>query len=87
MAHSAESIKRGGGSLKAGFAIRTVTALPEPKPRNWRQYLPSLPLDPWGKDYQYKQPGTHNPSGYDLYSMGKDRLPDTADDIGNWKTD
>ena len=26
----------------------------------------------------------HNPDSYDLFSKGKDKLPDTADDIGNW---
>jgi general secretion pathway protein G len=57
----------------------------EPRPRNWRQSLPSLPLDPWGSDYRYLQPGRHNPNGYDLYSAGKDRIPETGDDIGNWQ--
>jgi general secretion pathway protein G len=59
----------------------------EPKPRNWRQYLPSLPLDPWGQQYRYLQPGKHNSNGYDLFSTGKDRTPETPDDIGNWDQD
>jgi len=56
----------------------------EPRPRQWRQQYDSVPLDPWGKEYLYVQPGKHNTSGYDLYSAGPDRIPDTADDVGNW---
>jgi general secretion pathway protein G len=59
----------------------------EPRPRNWRQALPSLPLDPWGSQYRYLQPGRHNPNGYDLFSAGKDGIPETGDDIGNWQSD
>lgn len=59
----------------------------EPRPRNWRQSLQSVPIDPWGSEYRYLQPGRHNPNGYDLYSAGKDRIPETADDIGNWQSD
>jgi general secretion pathway protein G len=43
-----------------------------------------LPLDPWGEPYQYRYPGTKNPGSYDLFSKGADKVPDTADDIGNW---
>ena len=40
--------------------------------------------DPWGSPYQYVVPGSHNPESYDLWSLGPDGTPDTADDIGNW---
>jgi len=43
-----------------------------------------LPPDPWGEPYQYRYPGTHNKSGYDLFSKGPDKNEGTADDIGNW---
>ena len=67
--------------------LKALVAKPEgePKPRSWRQYMKSVPTDPWDKPYIYVQPGKRNPSSYDLYSSGKDRLPDTADDIGNWQ--
>ena len=42
------------------------------------------PLDPWGEAYQYRSPGTHNKSGYDLFSKGPDKTEGTEDDIGNW---
>ena len=52
---------------------------------NWNgPYLEKDPIDPWKNPYQYKQPGAHNTSGYDLYSLGKDGLDGTEDDITNW---
>jgi general secretion pathway protein G len=49
-------------------------------------YLPDdrLPLDPWGRPYQYRYPGVHIVNGYDLWSLGPDGVSGTADDIGNW---
>lgn len=53
--------------------------------KSWRgPYLEKKALDPWKQEYQYKQPGTHNPSGYDLWSTGA-KPDDAADDIGNWE--
>lgn len=54
----------------------------DPKPTRWYQLFKELPLDPWGQHYVYVSPGRKNPTGYDLYSAGPDRQPDTADD--NW---
>jgi general secretion pathway protein G len=51
---------------------------------NWKQYIPSIPADPWGHDYIYHRQGTHNPGGIDVYSMGPDGKDGTEDDIGNW---
>jgi general secretion pathway protein G len=46
-------------------------------PKNWKgPYLRQLiPMDPWGKPYVYVSPGVANPSGYDLYTLGKDGKP------------
>ncbi|GAB2882952.1 type II secretion system major pseudopilin GspG [Uliginosibacterium flavum] len=44
-----------------------------------------LPNDPWGRPYQYKQPGEHGE--LDLFSFGKDGQPGgtgEAEDLGNW---
>ena len=46
-------------------------------------YLEKVPVDPWGKPYQYRTPGTHNTTSYDVYSFGKDGA-ESGDDIGNW---
>ena len=57
-----------------------------PAPLNWAgPYIERKPLDPWGRPYQYKSPGAHNPMGYDLYSLGKDGQEGTGDDIKNWE--
>jgi general secretion pathway protein G len=48
-------------------------------------YLKKVPLDPWGRAYVYKHPGTHNTDTYDLYSLGKDGQEGGSDDITNWK--
>lgn len=52
----------------------------EPRPARWTQFLDSVPKDPWGSEFVYVNPGRKNPTGYDLYSAGQDRKPDTADD-------
>jgi len=59
----------------------------EPVPQNWNgPYLEKMPLDPWGKPYQYASPGTHRPHDYDLFSNGKNPKPEeTDDDIVNWQ--
>jgi general secretion pathway protein G len=66
--------------LKALWAKPTL----DPIPPRWHAELDSEVLDPWGHPYKYVYPGKHNPDKYDIYSMGEDGLPDTADDIGNW---
>jgi general secretion pathway protein G len=46
-------------------------------------YLERLPSDPWGNGYQYRYPGQHNTSSFDLFSMGADGR-EGNDDIDNW---
>ena len=45
-----------------------------------------LPIDPYGMEYHYVQPGVHNPDNYDLFSSGPDRIAGTPDDQGNWES-
>lgn len=42
-----------------------------------------IDTDQWGKQWQYRYPGTHNNS-YDLYSAGPDGIEGNDDDIKNW---
>jgi len=52
--------------------------------QNWRgPYMQSdsVPKDPWGNDYLYECPGRHNPSAYDISSLGP---PGDNSVIGNW---
>jgi general secretion pathway protein G len=53
---------------------------------NWHgPYLSSdsIPKDPWGNEYIYECPGRHNPSSYDISSLGP---PGENTVIGNWTT-
>ena len=54
----------------------------DPKPARWYQLFKEVPKDPWHNNYIYRCPGVKNPSGYDLFSAGPDRIADTADDDG-----
>jgi general secretion pathway protein G len=55
---------------------------------NWKgPYIKGeVPLDPWGNPYIYECPGRHNPTSYDLMSMGFDGREGGDDDIANWQT-
>jgi general secretion pathway protein G len=44
-----------------------------------------LPNDPWGRPYRYRNPGVRNPGSYDLWSLGKDGIEGTSDDIANYE--
>lgn len=44
-----------------------------------------VPVDPWGNEYQYEYPPTHNENDMpDIWSMGPDGENGTDDDIVNW---
>ncbi|MCH7589447.1 type II secretion system major pseudopilin GspG [PVC group bacterium] len=52
---------------------------------NWHgPYLETDITDPWGRPYHYKSPGDHR-KDYDLYSIGKDGIEESDDDVRNWK--
>jgi len=53
-----------------------------PGATNWRgPYMErAIPKDPWGHDYIYECPGSHNPQGYDLSAIGPD-----GQVYGNWQ--
>lgn len=56
-----------------------------PSAKNWEgPYIEKEPIDPWGREYQYKSPGDNRPRDYDLYSLGRDGQ-ESEDDIKNWK--
>jgi general secretion pathway protein G len=59
----------------------------EPASDNWNgPYLKKkkIPKDPWGNEYVYVSPGTHNPESYDLFSYGTDGV-ESSDDIVSWE--
>lgn len=56
-----------------------------PVPENWSKYMDRLPVDPWGKPYQYLEPGTQGE--FDIFTFGADGVSggSGADaDIGSW---
>ena len=57
-----------------------------PIPPNWRVYQPKLPSDPWGRGYQYVNPGVKGE--VDVFSFGADGQPGGEGndaDIGSWQ--
>ena len=78
-------------TTEQGLAALVTPATDEPRKSRYPPggYLRGgvVPLDPWGNLYQYRAPGHHNPSSFDLWSLGADGLPGgTCIDagIGNW---
>lgn len=69
--------------LDTGNFPASLPVLQEKSANGTGPYLERAPVDPWGKPYQYKAPGNHNTTSYDLSSLGKDGT-ESADDIGNW---
>ena len=56
-----------------------------PIPGNWKPYLEKLPSDPWGRPYQYLNPGVKGE--IDVMSFGADGQPGGEGknaDIGSW---
>ena len=64
-------------TTEQGLAALEQKPTRNPVPASWRgPYLKkAVPPDPWGKPYVYKSPGERNPSGYDLYTLGRDGKP------------
>jgi general secretion pathway protein G len=55
-------------------------------PPNWKPYVEKLPTDPWGRAYQYANPGVKGE--IDVYSLGADGQPGGDGynaDIGSWQ--
>ena len=57
-----------------------------PIPTNWKPYLDKLPNDPWGRPYQYLNPGIKGE--IDVMSFGADGQPGGEGknaDVGSWQ--
>jgi general secretion pathway protein G len=56
--------------------------------KKWRgPYIKQLRNDPWGNEYQYRAPGLHHTTSFDIWSRGADGADGgegEAADIGNW---
>lgn len=72
-------------STEQGLNALVTKPVAEPVPGNWKPYLDFLPKDPWGKPYQYSNPGQHGE--IDIWSFGADGQPGGEGndaDIGSW---
>lgn len=74
-------------STEQGLQALVAKPAQAPVPDNWKSggYLERLPLDPWGKPYQYLNPGLRGE--IDIFSFGADGQAggEGSDaDIGNW---
>ncbi len=74
-------------STDQGLTALTVKPTTNPQPANWKTggYLERLPNDPWGRPYQYLNPGLKGE--IDVYSLGADGQPGgegSNADIGSW---
>jgi general secretion pathway protein G len=57
-----------------------------PQPASWRRYLDKLPADPWGRPYQYLNPGLKGE--VDVLSFGADGQAGGEGanaDVGSWQ--
>jgi general secretion pathway protein G len=77
-------------TTEQGLDALEKTPTHEPVPINWRgPYLRrDVPVDPWGRPYIYKSPGEHNPTSFDLSTLGRDGQPGGEGedaDVMNWK--
>jgi general secretion pathway protein G len=67
--------------------LQALVTAPGNKADRWRgPYIDgnTVPKDPWGEPYMYKNPGTHNKDGYDVWSKGPHSTDGADDNIGNW---
>ena len=68
--------------LEALVAQPTAGAVPP----NWKPYVDKLPADPWGRQYQYLNPGVKG--DIDVFSFGADGQPGGEGndaDVGSWQ--
>jgi general secretion pathway protein G len=64
--------------------IQALVQMPtaDPKPAHWQKVMDSVPLDPWGQQYMYRNPGKYKTDGYDLYSLGPQGKDGDESNIG-----
>jgi general secretion pathway protein G len=73
-------------SMEEGLQV--LVQAPVGGDQKWRgPYIEQLRPDPWGHPYQYRYPGVHHPTSFDIWSRGADGQDGgegEAADIGNW---
>ena len=72
-------------STEQGLGALALKPSAEPVPTNWKPYLKQAPVDPWGRPYQFLNPGVRGE--IDVFSLGADGQTGGEGinaDIGNW---
>lgn len=68
--------------------LKVLVEPPAGEDKKWRgPYIKLLRPDPWETPYQYRYPGVHHPTSFDLWSRGADKVDGgegNGADIGNW---
>jgi general secretion pathway protein G len=66
--------------------LKVLLEAPAGEEKNWRgPYVKLLRPDPWGNSYQYRAPGVHHTSSFDVWSQGSPEAKDGQPaEIGNW---
>ena len=73
-------------STDQGLQALIIKPTAAPVPPNWKAYLDKLPNDPWGRPYQYLNPGVKGE--VDVMSLGADGQPGGEGrnaDVGSWQ--
>ena len=73
-------------TTEQGLQALVVKPSSPPVPPNWKPYLDKLPNDPWGRPYQYLNPGVKGE--IDVMSFGADGQAGGEGknaDIGSWQ--
>ena len=69
--------------------LKVLVEAPSGEDKKWRgPYVKQVRNDPWGNPYQYRCPGLHHTSSFDLWSRGADGADGgegEAADVGNWQ--
>lgn len=71
-------------STEQGLMALVKKPTTDPLPERWLALIEAVPKDPWGHEYRYHCPAIKAKRPYDVYSIGKDGVDGTDDDIGNW---
>jgi general secretion pathway protein G len=67
-------------STEQGLKALVNQPTTEPRPRRWKQLMKTVPVDPWGNEYVYRNPGKGG-AAFEIYSLGPDGK-ESDDDAG-----
>jgi general secretion pathway protein G len=63
--------------------LGALVSRPPSAPAKWKQIIKKVPFDAWGNDYRYRLVNREGREVPEVYSCGRDCLPDTVDDLSS----